>query len=474
MISKIEGISGETLRCGSVRVRDHKLYTGPPAMRLPVTLKRVFETARTNGGTPVKIDQVSGWVKNVRPLKTITFVEIQDGTTLQDLTVVLKQGAPSFKPSLGQSVTVLHPEIVQRKNQQFETLCMPENLKLIGPTVEYPVQNKQTSLPTLRKLPEFKHRTTYLSNLLRFRHKVESQLTKTLDGLDFTMVRPPILTSIDCEGAGEMFNLKQDHWDEIVNLTVSSQLHLEVLMMGLGRVYCLQPCFRAEKSDTNRHLCEFWMLEVEASFVDKNESLMDLVELMVKSVVLSLSETKDLPKYFPVGCNIDITSRWAKLLQDWKRITYTDAVEALLSSGVKFEHDLAWGKDLNSEHERWLCDHSGGPVFVTNYPRDCKAFYMKLRPDGTTVECFDLLFPEIGEIVGGSVREDDYDTLKQEIERRDMASNQLDWYLNLRKEGTVPHGGFGIGIERLVSYLYGNPNIRDSIPFHRTAGQIDL
>ncbi|CDO92018.1 unnamed protein product [Kluyveromyces dobzhanskii CBS 2104] len=443
-------------------------------MKLPVTLKRVFGLARSNGGNPVKIDQISGWVKNVRPLKTITFVEIQDGTTLQDLNVVLKQGPPSFRPALGQSVTVLDPEIVQRKNQQFETICLPHNLRLVGATTEYPIQNKQTALPTLRKLPEFKHRTTYLSNLMRFRHKIESRLSKTLDELDFTLVKPPILTSIDCEGAGEMFKLKQDHWDKAVNLTVSSQLQLEVLMMGLGRVYCLQPCFRAEKSDTNRHLCEFWMMEVEASFIGKNETLMDLVELMIKNVVSSLCETEDLPKYFPVGCNNGVTERWAKLLQDWNRITYTKAVDLLLSSGVNFEHELTWGKDLNSEHERWLCDHFGGPVFVTNYPRDCKAFYMKLRQDNATVECFDLLFPDIGEIVGGSIREDNYDTLKAEIQRRNMDPNELEWYLNLRKEGTVPHGGFGIGIERLVSYLYGNPNIRDSIPFHRTTGQIDL
>lgn len=443
-------------------------------MRLPVTLKQVFEQVKGNGGRPIKCDKISGWVKDVRQLKTITFVELRDGTSLQDLTIVLKQGLPEFKPTLGQSITVEDPVVVQRKNNQFETLCPPDKLKLLGNTTNYPVQNKQTTLATLRRMPEFKHRTTYLSNLLRFRHKVESQLTKTLDDLDFTLVRPPTLTSIDCEGAGEMFQLKQSHWNKPVNLTVSSQLHLEVLMMGLGRVYCLQPCFRAEKSDTNRHLCEFWMLEVETAFIDKNESLMDLVELMIKNVVSSLSESNDLPKYFPIECDNKVSTKWAKLLQDWRRITYTDAIELIQSSGAKFDNTLTWGQDLNSEHEKWLCEHFGGPVFVTNYPRDCKAFYMKQRPQEGTVECFDLLFPEIGEIVGGSIREDNYDVLKNEVERRKMDYKELEWYLNLRKEGTVPHGGFGIGIERLVSYLYGNPNIRDSIPFHRTTGQIDL
>lgn len=441
-------------------------------MRLPVTLKHVFERV-SKCDAPVKTDSVSGWIKSVRPLKTITFINIQDGTSLQDLTVVLKDGQPSFKLSPGQSVTIKNAEVVKRKNQ-FETLCQPSNLKLLGPTVEYPLQNKQTSLPTLRKLPEFKHRTTYLSNLLRFRHKVESIMCSTLNDSNFIKVTPPILTSIDCEGAGEMFKLTQTHWEKDVNLTVSSQLHLEVLMMGLGRVYCLQPCFRAEKSDTNRHLCEFWMLEAEAAFVEDSNELMDLVEHMIKQVVIKLLPEEDLPKFYPIDCDQNSKKKWEHLLKNWKRISYTEAIEKLKESGVKFQHSVEWGLDLKSEHERWLCDHYDSPVFVKDYPRECKAFYMKINPDGKTVACFDLLFPQIGEITGGSMRENDYDLLKSEMERRGMEISELQWYLNLRKEGSVPHGGFGIGVERLVSYLYGNPNIRDSIPFHRTTGHIDL
>lgn len=441
-------------------------------MRLPPTLKQVFEAVKKTEA-PVKLDIFSGWIKNVRALKTITFIDIQDGTSLQDLTVVLKNQQPTFKPSTGQSVRIRDVEVVKRKNQ-YETLCSSTNLNLIGGINNYPLQNKQTSLPALRKLPEFKHRTTYLSNLLRFRHKVESILCQTLIDADFIKVAPPILTSIDCEGAGEMFQLKQTHWDKDVNLTVSSQLHLEVLMMGLGRVFCLQPCFRAEKSDTNRHLCEFWMLEAEAAFVDNNDSLMGLVETMIKEVVSKLSVKEDLPKYHPIGCEGDLSARWEMLLRDWKRITYTDAIDVLSRSGCVFQHQVEWGKDLNSEHERWLCEHFNGPVFVTDYPKDCKAFYMKANPDARTVACFDLLFPEIGEIVGGSIREDNLELLSNEVERRNMDLASLEWYLNLRREGSVPHGGFGIGIERVVSYLYGNPNIKDSIPFHRTTGQIDL
>lgn len=451
------------------------------------------------------VQHVKGWIKSVRLLKNIAFIDLQDGTCTDALKVCIpiensKETEYVRRLKTGQSVSITNAQckMTPEREQSFE-LKISEPLKSISiignVTLDYPLQKKAHSLSFLRTQPTLKHRSSYLSSLMRFRSHLELSLFNFFQEHDFTKVSPPVLTSSDCEGAGELFKVQSSSRDndsyfgKPTYLTVSTQLHLEIMAMALSRCYTLTPCFRAERSDTNRHLSEFWMLESEISFVDSVLELTRFVEEMLKNSIKSCYEQKNelLPIITPDNSltREEILKRWESLLHKaWATISYTEAIGILKKQHamVPFpNYEPKWGESLQTEHEKWLAgEHFESPVFVTDYPRDCKAFYMKANseelPGNETVACFDLLVPEMGEIVGGSMREDNYDSLSREMARRKMnSSGELTWYLKLRSEGTIPHGGFGLGLERLASYLFGSHNIKDAIPFHRSAsGSIEL
>lgn len=370
-------------------------------------------------------------------------------------------------------------------------------------------------------MPHLRPKIPFNSALIRFRSEIISSLTRFFEGRQFVQTHTPVLTAADCEGAGEVFNVStagekpQSNHETVksffrrpVYTTVSAQLHLEALAQALGNVWTLSPTFRAEQSDTPRHLSEFYMLEAEMCFTDKMESVMDLVEDMLRHIAtelhgsrtvkeLSTRTTEGLSDLAPVE---QVERRWKGLMaESWPRITYSEAIDMLVDSKEIFECQPVWGQDLHAEHERYLAGHIGHsetPVFVTNYPRSIKAFYMKAAGDdlgnagpGETVECFDLLVPDFCEIVGGSMREHRLENLLESMKlhgmdtsaekvstnagRVETAGNNLDWYLDLRRWGCPPHGGFGLGFDRLICYLSGVQTIRDTTAFPRWYGRCD-
>ncbi|GAV49493.1 hypothetical protein ZYGR_0P01370 [Zygosaccharomyces rouxii] len=448
---------------------------------------------------PQKFVDVNGWIQSIRQLKRIAFIDLRDGTSTKSLKIAVPLCDQSLIESVknlktGQCISISQAQWVPtpQREQPFELKVgnALKDIQILGNvTSQYPLQKKSHSLSFLRTLPHLKHRSNYLGSLLRFRSHVENTFIQFFAQNGFTKVTPPLITSSDCEGGGELFEVdgSNDYFGRSAYLTVSAQLHLEALSLALNRCYTLSPSFRAEKSDTNRHLCEFWMLEAEWCFVRDVNELTYFTQNLLKSVIKSCYDNRNelIPQIIPQESDqfSTIIQRWENLLKNdnWPSITYTEAIKILREqhSNVKPfpNYEPQWGLALQSEHEKWLAgEYFQSPVFVTDYPKDCKAFYMKHNDDGQTVACFDLLVPGMGEIVGGSVREDDYIKLVKEMDRRQMNHNgDLDWYAALRQEGSAPHGGFGLGVERLVSYLYGNHNIRDAIPFHRAAtGTIEL
>lgn len=462
------------------------------------SIKFLFNSVARNPSAITSNVSIGGWIKSIRVLKNKTFIDLQDGTLSSPLKIVLQNNNNIKTPfKLGQSVKIKNSifKLTPNRMQPFElSIDNSEDIKLLGDVSNtFPLQKKESSLSFLRSLPLLKHRTDYLNSLLRFRSHVDFQLTNFFNKNNFTKVNPPILTSNDCEGAGDMFlvsppqGLSKSYFGKNTYLTVSTQLHLEALSLALNKVYTISPCFRAEKSNTTRHLSEFWMLEAELCFTNQLHDITGLVESMAKDVVNSLlsdiDKTKQnlLPNFTPVGDNCmtvdEMVKHWEAIssIDKFPTITYTKAIELLESSNVDFKYEPKWGIDLKSEHERWLTDkYFKSPVFVTHYPSALKPFYMKKtenNPD--VVECFDLLVPGIGEIIGGSLREDNHAILENEMLRRKMnLNNDLDWYLDLRKNGSISHGGFGLGIERFVSYLFGCHNIKDSIPYQRSSNSI--
>lgn len=436
---------------------------------------------------------VEGWVSASRASKNVAFVDIIDGTTHQDVKCVVKP--PSLVSSIktGMCVKVDGQWSEGRGTQPYELHVGNDNmLQVVGGVEEmYPLKKKDHSDQFLRTIPEYRWRQPEAASLLRFRSKVETNLVNFFDRHSFTKTHPPETTSSDCEGAGEMFCIeslskvgtKDPFFGKNTYLTVSTQLHLEVLCAALSRVWTLSPCFRAEESDTNRHLSEFWMLEVEIAFIDQLKQLTDFAEAMIKNVVEALVQDEgeigsNLTKSASKERATQMIDRWNMLLQQnhWKSITYTEAIEILQeaskSGQASFKYVPSWGDSLMSEHEKWLAgEYFKNPVFVTDYPLEEKAFYMKINHSdtpGQTVACFDLLVPEVGELIGGSMREHDFAKLSTEIARRGMDVTPLEWYLSQRKNGTFPHGGFGMGFERLLQYLSCTKNIKDVIAFPRT------
>lgn len=440
-----------------------------------------------------------GHIKSVRSFKKLTFVDISDGSSHQSLNVVMDNvegaGNDSLQFTIGQSVEVNGQWVESKGTQANEIRILKtqpnHSIKVLGSVPEsYPIQKKHLTLQFLRNHPTLRHRTSTLASVLRFRSRVEQELGTFFQKSGCIKVSPPLITSSDCEGAGEQFKIESLHkhrdqfFDKSVYLSVSGQLHLEVLALSLNRVWCLSPCFRAEDSNTSRHLSEFWMLEAELSYINEIEQLTDFVESMIRNVVVSSKDPENqiglfndlFSSRYSKEERQKLSARWDSLLDEgkWPSITYENALQIINKHKNEEEQVLIWGDDILTEDEKWLAgSHFKSPVFVTDYPKSQKPFYMPnlaaeiYDPEKPTVACFDLLIPEIGELVGGSLREHDYDRLVTEMKARNMDLECMEWYLSTRLNGSVPHGGFGLGFERLISYLSGLDNIKDISAFPR-------
>ncbi|KKA02776.1 Asparagine--tRNA ligase, mitochondrial [Hanseniaspora uvarum DSM 2768] len=482
-------------------------------------LKKVIDLIANNTHEANKLINIpaQGRIISKKQFKKVMFYNITDGANTIQITDT--NGLLKYKNLKVDEVIKLNNYIVPSRedNKVKNEIYVNENsiLEVTGPidTEDYVFQSKQKkTLSYLRNFPQYKFQTAYLSNLLKFRSFVEMKILNHMVEEGFVKVAPPLITENDCENAGETFSVistvkkhffkptktqKENKVGGQSNLTVSTQLHLEVLNRSIQKVFTMTPCFRAEKSDTNRHLSEFWMLEAELSYVDKVEEVCDVTEKMIRSVIsdllkdnrgLSFISTyepfEDTYDHIEQGDEAQVTrpqrllKRWMQLDQsEWVRLDYSEAIELIQKQiqekdGFFINESITWGDEICTEHEKWLAtEHFKSPVFVLNYPKKCKPFYMKKQKDKEmrdTVANFDLLFPEIGEIVGGSLREDSYKLLTGEMQERNMNMAHMKWYTDLRLNGSVPHGGFGLGFERLIVHLYGLKNIKDAIPFYRS------
>jgi asparaginyl-tRNA synthetase len=450
---------------------------------------------------------VSGWVRTKRQSKNVSFISLNDGSTINSLQVVLDMN--DFDLELvddinsGTSLSISGKLIKSEgKNQDFELIAY--KLKILGKSdpEEYPIQPKRHSFEFLREVAHLRPRTNTFSSIFRIRHSIIFAIHKFFNDKGFYNIHTPIITSSDAEGAGEMFKVtslnldkknidfKDDFFSKPVNLTVSGQLNAELGALALSEVYTFGPTFRAENSNTSKHLSEFWMIEPEMAFYDIDDN-MDLAEEMLKYVIsyvlercsddllflenLEKNEEKSLPQI--QRSEFPLIERLSKITDNtFDRVSYTDAFNILRNSKpnkkgkFKFKVD-EWGIDFQSEHERYLVEkHFKNPVIVTDYPKKIKAFYMRSNEDNETVAAMDVLFPTVGEIIGGSQREERLDMLTKRMDEMNVSKKDLSWYLDTRRFGTVIHSGFGLGLERLVQFITGMKNIRDVIPFPRTPG----
>lgn len=436
---------------------------------------------------------VRGWVRTRRGNKHISFIALNDGSTIKNLQIVVDIatfGDDFLKPITTGSCVSVTGLLVASQGQGQTVELQASDIEIYGTAdaETYPLQKKGHSLEFLREIAHLRPRTNTFSAVLRIRHAMAFAIHQYFNEKGFFYLHTPIITGSDAEGAGAMFqvttldlndmpktpegkvNYENDFFGKPTNLTVSGQLEGELGALALGNIYTFGPTFRAENSNTPRHLAEFWMIEPEAAFYDIRDN-MDLAEDFLKSLI----------RYALDHCADDLdflNSMWDKELldrlkfvaeNDFVRLSYTDGVDILIRSGEKFEFPVSWGIDLQSEHERYLVEkHFKKPVILTDYPKEIKAFYMKQNDDGKTVRAMDVLFPRIGEIIGGSQREENYDRLLQRINELNIPMKDLWWYLETRKFGTAPHAGFGLGFERLLLFVTGMGNIRDVIPFPRT------
>jgi asparaginyl-tRNA synthetase len=435
---------------------------------------------------------ISGWVRTVRSSGEVAFIEVNDGSFFKGLQVVINNTLSNFealeKLNIGSSLAVDGKLIPSPADgQAFELLA--ETVVVINEAREdYPLQKKRHSFEFLREIAHLRPRSNTFSAVFRLRSVLSFAIHKFFQEENFSYIHTPIISASDCEGAGEMFqvttlNLKKvpirkdgevdfskDFFGQKAGLTVSGQLNAEALIMGLDKVYTFGPTFRAENSNTSRHASEFWMMEPEMAFADLKTD-MDLAEKMLKYLInYVLHELPEEMAFFNEFIDKGLIERLqAVAMADFGRITYSEAIELLLKSGEKFNYPVSWGIDLQTEHERYLAEKVfNKPMFLTDYPKGIKAFYMRQNDDGKTVAAMDLLVPGIGEIIGGSQREERYEILETRIAELGMNPEDYRWYLDLRQYGSVPHAGFGLGFERVIMYLSGMVNIRDVIPFPRT------
>ena len=435
---------------------------------------------------------VKGWVRTRRGNKFVQFIAVNDGSVIHNIQVVAdaeKFPEESLKDVTTGSCVAIRGKLVasQGKGQTVEVQAAEITVLGTANPEEYPLQKKATSLEHLREIAHLRPRTNTFGAVLRVRHALAFAVHDYFNRNGFFYVHTPIITGSDAEGAGQMFRVTtlsadkppladdgsvdytEDFFGKQTNLTVSGQLEGELAAMALGSIYTFGPTFRAENSNTARHLAEFWMIEPEVAFNELEEN-MDLAEDFLQSLVrYALAHCADDLAFLNEHYDKELLARLESVTTNaFQRLTYTEAVEILKSAKQKFEFPVDWGTDLQSEHERYLVEkHFKKPVILTNYPKEIKAFYMKLDEDGRTVRAMDVLFPGIGEIIGGSQREEDYTKLTTRMAEMHVPADELDWYLDTRRFGTAPHAGFGLGFERLVLFVTGMSNIRDVIPFPR-------
>ena len=436
---------------------------------------------------------VKGWVRTPRGNKYVQFVALNDGSTIRNLQLVFDMEAftdEQLKPLTTGSALAATGILVESQGKGQSIEIQVKSLEIYGTAdpEAYPLQKKGHSLEFLREIAHLRPRTNTFSAVLRVRSTLAYAIHRYFQERGFYYLNTPLITASDCEGAGAMFqvttmdlnNLPRteegavdyscDFFGKPTALTVSGQLEGELGATALGAIYTFGPTFRAENSNTPRHLAEFWMIEPEVAFIDIDEN-MDLAEDFLKYCInYALEHCADDLEFLNEHYDKELIERLKSVTsEEFVRLTYTEAIDILIKSGHKFEFPVSWGVDLQSEHERFLVEkHFKRPVILTGYPKEIKAFYMKQNPDGRTVRAMDVLFPAIGEIIGGSEREENYDKLMTRIEEMHIPMKDMWWYLDTRRFGTVPHSGFGLGFERLVLFVTGMTNIRDVIPFPRT------
>lgn len=439
---------------------------------------------------------VYGWIKTKRESKNISFLEITDGSCLKGLQVIAENSLDNYERDVRKLTTGVSLKVTgllqesPAKGQAIELIA--QNIEVLGwaDPSEYPLQKKKQSFEFLRTIPHLRGRTNSFGCMMRIRNRLSTLIHLFFQERGFIQLHTPIITTSDCEGAGEMFTItsldldnlplndknrvdySEDFFGRPAGLTVSGQLEAETYAQALGHVYTFGPTFRAENSNTSRHLAEFWMMEPEMSFCDLQGN-MDIAEEMLQFLVQDLLEScrEDLA-LFAQFVDKNLISKLQTVIQKpFTRLTYTQAVASLQESGHNFEFPVTWGIDLQAEHEKYLTDVIyKGPVILTDYPKAIKPFYMRVNDDGQTVAAMDILFPGIGEIIGGSQREERLNTLLERMEECNVNTQDYQWYIDLRRFGTVPHAGFGLGFERMVLFATGLGNIRDVIPFPRTPG----
>ncbi len=442
---------------------------------------------------------IKGWVRTRRGNKNVGFVALNDGSTINNIQVVIdvaKFGEEYLKPITTGACINVNGKLVESQGKGQSVEIQASEIEIFGsadPTT-YPLQKKGHSLEFLREIAYLRPRTNTFGAVFRMRHHMSYAIHKYFNDRGFFYFHTPIITASDAEGAGAMFEVTtldhanppktedgkvdygQDFFGRQTNLTVSGQLEGELGAMALGSIYTFGPTFRAENSNTPRHLAEFWMIEPEVAFAD-NDDNMDLAEDFLRYLVkYALDNCMEDIEFLAKMYDEELIDRLKFVVEnDFIRLTYTEGVKILEESGQKFEYPVFWGADLQSEHERYLVEkHFKCPVILTDYPKDIKSFYMKQNEDGKTVRAMDVLFPKIGEIIGGSERESNYEKLLERVKEMDMDVDPIWWYIDIRKFGTAPHAGFGLGFERLMLFVTGMTNIRDVIPFPRTPNHADF
>ena len=464
-------------------------------MQENVLVKSIYRNTKEYASKEVTI---SGWIRTLRASNTFGFIEVNDGSFFKNIQVVFSSELENFKEisklPISSSISVIGTLVeTPDAKQPFEIQAKEVIVEGMSDS-DYPLQKKRHSFEYLRTIAHLRPRSNAFSAVFRVRSVAAYALHKFFQDQGFVYTHTPILTGSDAEGAGEMFRVstlpfdstprteegtvdfKEDFFGKETNLTVSGQLNGEAFALAFRNIYTFGPTFRAENSNTARHAAEFWMVEPEISFADLQDD-MELAEEMLKYVIkYVMDECPEEMQFFNQFVDKGLLDRLNHVVSsDFGKVTYTEAVEILLAADKKFEYPVEWGIDLQTEHERYLTEeHFKMPVFVTDYPKDIKAFYMRLNDDGKTVAAMDCLVPGIGEIIGGSQREERMDVLLKRMAEVGLAEEDYWWYLELRKYGETKHAGFGLGFERLIMYITGMSNIRDVIPFPRTTGQADF
>ena len=438
--------------------------------------------------------EVSGWIRNHRPQKEFGFIDFSDGTCFKHLQIVYENTLDNFsdvaKLLVGSSIKVVGTLVKSSGNQEFEIKA--NNIEILDRCPEdYPIQAKRHTKEFLRENAYLRPRTNMFQAVFRIRSLAAQAIHKYFGENGYVYVNTPIITASDCEGAGEMFQVttldlekvaksgkvdySKDFFGKLTGLTVSGQLEAETFALAFSKVYTFGPTFRAENSNTKTHMAEFWMIEPEIAFCDL-DGLMNIEEEMLKYVIkYCLDNAHDELEFLDKFVENGLIKKLEKVINSkFTRVTHEEVIKILKESKEKFEFEPQYGEDIAKEHEKYITEYFDGPVFIYNWPKDIKAFYMKQNDDGKTVGAVDLELPGVGELMGGSQREEDYDKLINRMKELNMNPEDMYWYVNLRKYGSCIHSGFGLGFERLVMYLTGMENIRDVIPYYRTPGNCEF